>query len=473
MRTVLNNARGAALMTVLIATMIITILLLEFQYASMLEKRLAYNDLHQTQAYYLAKSGIYMGLLRVTLFARLNNDSSLKSLVQGTGKDIRTYLDQVWKLPLPAFPPPAALVKQMVKSDQNSAEKTLAQTRISDGETTHTIVGESGKINLNLLMVPPDKRDERPNFFDPPQRIDQMIAQMLFNLVEGFLKASNNPYQEYQNLRPEELVMDIMDWVNPGDVRFFGGFKDAYYERLNPPYKSKKAPFYTIEELKLVRGVDDHLYNKLKPNVTVYSQVGSINLNTASSAVIRSIYPEFTDDDLKRISTQRDDMGGWPSEAVFVDFVVNNLNRPGFKSRYPPGSSLPFSVGTECFEIESVGRLRRSASSIQRTINVSVSFSSAPGGGIIPGIGTAADCNKNPSIRFWDPRSGNCRANPRGEGDCTNVLAGTWLKQNNEFVCKINTTTGTGQGPPLYIKAGKQGKDSGAGALKILRWAEG
>ena len=57
--------------------MIITILLFEFQYAAMVECKLAYNDLNQTQAYYLAKSGARMGLLRIALYARLKTNPQL------------------------------------------------------------------------------------------------------------------------------------------------------------------------------------------------------------------------------------------------------------------------------------------------------------------------------------------------------------------------------------------------------------
>ena len=44
--------------------MIITIMLFEFQYSAMVERKLAYNELNQLQALYLAKAGARIGLLR-------------------------------------------------------------------------------------------------------------------------------------------------------------------------------------------------------------------------------------------------------------------------------------------------------------------------------------------------------------------------------------------------------------------------
>jgi type II secretory pathway component PulK len=466
-----QHEKGAALITVLISVMLITIILFEFQYSSMIERKLAYNDLNQTQAYYLAKSGVNFGLLRLALYGRLAANSQLKAQAKSMGGNIEPFLEQIWQIPLPAFPPTKSSVSQLTKADRDAAEKVLQQTQIVDGQYTHSITSESAKINLNALVVPKQNLDERPNFLVPPKRPDQFTAQMLFNLLERLLRDSDNPYEEYPDLRPDEQVMDIMDWVNPGDNRFFGGSKDSFYTRQDPPYRAKKNKFYTVEELRMVRGITDHLFNKLLPHVTVYSEGSKINLNTASKTTYRALYPDFTDDDATRILRQRDEIGGWTSEAQFVDYVSNELGRSAFKTFYTDPADYPFTVGSESFFIESIGKIDRSASSIQRVIRVAVAMSGGVAGAIVQGVTNANNCNRNQN-NFWDRRSNVCRTKPRNESDCQNGWGGTWLKQGQADVCKVNTDASSGGGPMMVPPLQTSGAKVSPNALRILYWAE-
>ena len=300
----IRRQSGAALLTVLVAMMIITIMLFEFQYSAMVERKLAYNELNQLQALYLAKAGARVGLLRLTLFARLKKSPALKNSAIG---DVSPYLEQVWKLPLPPFPPVAEKVKALNKGDRDAADKVLSQTKIEEGQYTHVVTSESNKININFLEVPQALASSgRITFSDQPKTLFEYIGKTLVQLLDNMLKESENPYEEFPDLKPEELVLNLMDWVTPGQTSFAGGNKDTFYEQQKPPYKAKRGRFFTIEELKLVKGIDDHLYQKLNPQVTVYSYDGKININTASSAVLKALDRDFTDDDKKRLIEERD-----------------------------------------------------------------------------------------------------------------------------------------------------------------------
>jgi hypothetical protein len=300
---------------------------------------------------------------------------------------------------------------------------------------------------------------------------------MLVNLLNGFLRESENPYEEYPDLRPEELVADIMDWVSEGDTRLYGGSKDAFYASLNPPYKAKKGRLFTIDELRLVKGMDGRIFEKIKPYITVYSYDSKLNINAASETLYKAIYADFTDDDIKRIMEQRSKLGGWPNEKSFVDFVVQTLGRTGFSTLYPKPEEYPFTVGTESFLIESLGEVRKSASNIQRRIQVALAFTSAKGGTVLPGV-TQADCAKSPKTQFWRADTQQCITNPRNGAECQLVL-GTETAQGAQTVCVIRQTTPL---PTLSIPmggtatAGTPGtpakKSAGANTMKILYWAE-
>ena len=55
------------------------------------------------------------------------------------------------------------------------------------------------------------------------------------------------------------IVSDsIQDWVQRGDTPRIAGAKNEYYLGLNPPYNCKEAPMDDLSELLLVKGIWDH-----------------------------------------------------------------------------------------------------------------------------------------------------------------------------------------------------------------------
>ncbi len=484
----LQHKRGAALITVLVALMIISIVLLEFQYQSFVERKLAYNDLNQLQAYYLAKSGVHVGLLRIALYARARKDPNIKSAVGNSSQ----LLDMIWNLPLPAFPPDASSLDKLLKEDKDIAQKELKETSITDGKFTEVITSESSKINLNYLVVPPDQRDQRitfPVFPNPATTLFQSVGVTLINLMQNFLSQSDDPYNEYPGLNPEEVVDNIMDWVTPGQQSFAGGNKDGWYQQQNPPYLAKRNRFYSVDELRMVKGIDDHLFSKLKPYVTVYSYDGKINLNSATTEMIRALYRDFTDDDLKKISDEKTRIGGaWATEAQFVQFVTSNLGRTGFQTLYPNAQQYPFTVTSQSFMIESMGIITRSKSQIQKVIRVGVALSRGSGGQVLPAT-NPNDCTTQSG--FWDTRvpPGQCKTPPTGQSDCER-MAGAW--NPTTLCCQFNGIApvcpgqiGAGAAPPggTGTSTTTPGTGTGTGtgtapvtpdpnAVKILFWSE-
>lgn len=405
---------AAALLTVLVAMMLMSLMLFEFQYQATVERRLAYNELSQLQAYYLAKSGARIGLLRVALFGRALKSPQFKSFPGGAAS-VRPYLDMIWNLPLPPFPPVASSKDKMLKEDRDNVDKVLKQTKVTDGESTHVITSEGGKINLNDLVIPVQHRNDRTNFTGQMRGAFDYTARTLYNYLENLIRESENPAEEYGNFRPEELVYAIMDWVTPGDYAYGGGNKDAFYDTQDPPYKAKRNRFYTVEELRLVKGIDDHLFEKLRGKVTVYSYSGKINLNSADKTVMKALYPDFTEDDLKRLFEFKDRNNGWISESQFVDFVANTLGRPTFKQLYNDPKNYPFTVSTDSFIIEAMGNIKRSKSSVQRVIRVGVALSgpgNGAGGSQPTGDKDKATCEAG-GQKMWLPSSLLCFNRPQ------------------------------------------------------------
>ena len=96
-----------------------------------------------------------------------------------------------------------------------------------------------------------------------------------------------------RNLDIDEAVLPaILDWIDAdSDERFPNGAEDDYYSRLKPAYRTANHGFVDVSELKLVRGVDDEVFEKLRPFITVLPDATAVNVNTAPLEILMSLGP--------------------------------------------------------------------------------------------------------------------------------------------------------------------------------------
>ena len=179
----LKQKRGAALLTVLVALLLISLMTLELQYTSLVERKLAYNDLNQLQAHYLAKSGVHLGLLRLILYGKARNDSGLQACSR--------YFNLAWSLPFPPFPPDTAALSKLSLQEKSEQEEAIKDTRITQGQFSYSISSESSKLNLNLLSG--EGLSTAPNFRQIPQNLVEYIGFNLLQRIEAILKESDDP----------------------------------------------------------------------------------------------------------------------------------------------------------------------------------------------------------------------------------------------------------------------------------------
>ncbi len=157
------------------------------------------------------------------------------------------------------------------------------------------IVDEDAKINVNSGGSSPATQ--------------LRLAQQL---MSHFAPPNLNPLfeaRDEQGNQTDRLQMcaGVLDWADPDesayncDIRAGGAgsnaIEDAFYSALTKPYKRKNAPFDSLEELHLVRGLNDDLWfslidpdatNPKKRNITVWGQ-GTVNVNSANAATLLSL----------------------------------------------------------------------------------------------------------------------------------------------------------------------------------------
>ena len=118
--------------------------------------------------------------------------------------------------------------------------------------------------------------------------------------------------QLFRNLEVDSnLTQSITDWID-GDLETTnpGGAEDGYYLNLEKPYHTANTPLQSISELRLIKGFEDsEIYNKVKDNLCSFVPVDadiSININTASAEVLKSLSSKMTDNLVKDIIDHRD-----------------------------------------------------------------------------------------------------------------------------------------------------------------------
>ncbi len=89
----------------------------------------------------------------------------------------------------------------------------------------------------------------------------------------------------YDNSLAEELAAAILDWREFGKSSLTGFYSDEYYANLSHAYSPKDYDFEVLEELLLLKGMTQEIYEKISPFMTVYGE-GQVNVNTAPKAVL-------------------------------------------------------------------------------------------------------------------------------------------------------------------------------------------
>lgn len=89
----------------------------------------------------------------------------------------------------------------------------------------------------------------------------------------------------FKNLDVDITLADrIADWIDPDIEPRLGGSETG----------TKNTYLWSIDELRLIDGIDERVFNTIKPFITIYSN-GKININTAQVPVLMSLHDEMTE----------------------------------------------------------------------------------------------------------------------------------------------------------------------------------
>jgi general secretion pathway protein K len=190
-------------------------------------------------------------------------------LLDGSGYDSR---GDAWAQPLPPLPVPGGVVIGQLEE-------------------------LNGRFNLNSLLRSDGERDGLSH-----QRLQRML---------GVLELS------------PAIADAVADWIDADSTVSGAGAEDLDYLRANPPYRAANRPMVHLGELRWVQGVDEEIYQRLRPHVTVLPGSAELNLNTATLPVWRSLHPAISDEVARRLSNNG------RADHSTVNEIYSELERAG------------------------------------------------------------------------------------------------------------------------------------------------
>jgi general secretion pathway protein K len=195
----------------------------------------------------------------------------------------------------------------IAKSGQTLSSKFVEDIRQQSytyfSEITVPVVRDFGTDNLLLIKI----EDENSKF-----NINSIIYPNGLTNEEAY--SSLKKLLEYLNINPS-LAMTIADWIDP----------DHEPRLRDSEYNAKNSDLWSMDELKLIEGVDKKIFETISPFITVYGN-GNININSAKLPVLVSLRDDMTETLAKRIIDYRESS---PFEATAHVQRVSGMEKIG------------------------------------------------------------------------------------------------------------------------------------------------
>ena len=134
------------------------------------------------------------------------------------------------------------------------ADGSIYEITAANAKVRVRLLSETGKIDIN--------------------KADQALLQGLMTYVPGDAE---------QKLK---LVGAILDWRDADDLAHINGAEKKEYQDAGLSYQPRNKPFQTLEELQLVLGMNNAIFLRMEPLITVYSGQPKVAVQQAAKEVL-------------------------------------------------------------------------------------------------------------------------------------------------------------------------------------------
>lgn len=288
---------GVALVMVIVAVAIMAVFVADLIENTAGELHVATSERDRLKAEYLAKSGINLTRLLIAAEPAIRQvvAAPYQLLIGRPPPQLN-----VWDFADTLLAPFANLEEAKTLGAESGIDfNVMGGVKDTGGTFELATVPENSKINLNspLFFTGDDGRTS--------------TAMQLFALLGGY-QSPESPYDPmFSALDPDghyttrlDIVSNVIDWwdddqqrtvFDPGSAKVnTGGSEDNIYSQYKDPYQVKNAPFDSLEELRMIRGIGDDFWANFvetdpddpkSRKVTIYAS-GAVNVNLASPEVL-------------------------------------------------------------------------------------------------------------------------------------------------------------------------------------------
>ena len=249
---VARRSRGVALITAMLITAITGSLAAALAWDNAL-------DVRRTMVLLFHEQGMQVAM---------GAETWIRNILRDDGIDSDTdHLGELWASELPGLP-----------VDNNSVQGAVA----GKVEDLH------GRLNVN-------------NLIDDNGDLDQTVLEQFQRLL---------------------IILDLdprfagltYDWIDADDnASFPDGAEDAIYTGLTPPYRTYNRSLVNVTELAALEGMDKQSFDILLPHITALPRGTTINVNTATPAVLQSLDANLDPTAIESLLSLREE-GGFPDD---------------------------------------------------------------------------------------------------------------------------------------------------------------
>ena len=262
--TLPSRQRGVALITAILITALVSSVALSLAWDNALDMRRTMTLLYRDQA------------VQVALGAESWIQSILRDDLEETDTD---HLGEIWASELPGLP---------VQSD------------VVQGELFGAIEDLQGRFNINNLI---DQNGE--------------VAELALEQFQRLLIALE--------LDPRFAGI-AADWLDANqEAAFPDGAEDPIYTGFVPAYRTPNLPITHATELAALEGMDKASFDILAPHIVALPGRTSINVNTATAAVLQSLDENLTASDVESLISEREDGGFADVQNTFSTLVAPEI----------------------------------------------------------------------------------------------------------------------------------------------------
>lgn len=174
-------------------------------------------------------------------------------------------------------------IVELMKADSSPGYCSLAEPWSNDPAAFKDVFVGAGLFNVCYNYTENQVSKTRWGMVDEERKInlnaaDAAVLSRLFQVVLGV-----------EETEASGLASCIIDWRDEDrELSSPYGAEDVYYEGLSDAYEAKDAPFETLDELLLVKGMNPARFERLKEYLTIYGS-GLLNVNTANREALIAV----------------------------------------------------------------------------------------------------------------------------------------------------------------------------------------